>query len=1611
MDYIDKYDWIGEYHQGVALVKKNERFGAIMVGGKEIVSPIYDALSDFEGGYATATYNGEERIVNLSGQIQVKKGEELVFLPEEYDWGNDYIEGICVIIKNGKFGIVDKDFQVIEKPSYQRYSGYQNGYALFEYNNMWLNDVSCIIDTKGKILYDNAKEVGQDFFVVSLPDENTLYGLIDKNLAVRIPCMYEEIWPLKENLYVAKKNKINHVINTKGEVVLTLKYGESITAKDPYFLIESSGTYRLLGSRMNEVLKIKYGERLSNIICINDYFNIVEVVSQNNTFIRHIFTVTGKEVLTHYGTINILPDHDVLYYVSTYRGLYKITKDGLFFLLKTYWDDNNSLKQSDLLTISSLTGLEVSSSYFNYSFGHFSTDRLLINDFSCGCHGLSDKTGTIIISPQYKVLVSWKNNLIIAAKELGEGNDRYLKFGIIDSNGNTILPFEYGFIGTLWPSCLLVYSLDAKLESYYFATTNAKISIIPPNRSFSYGLLDSNLKVIIKPKYNKIETFISSKSLLKVSFGKMFGVIDYKGNEIVPVKYHDVHRVNNPKGIFSVSVSIKTSFPYTTLTNLVNEKGAFVVSSSSSKDVYVSPDICDWCDKFNEDGYAKIIKNGLAGKINMGLKLISLNGTQQIEVPSNFSWAYDYKYGYVPVLMNSKWGLADSNFNLVIPCEYFIIEPLCPDFFVYQIENNSKIGLLDKNNVKLTEPNYKSIDYIEGKYFKLEKIVNNPHIDNDVYEIIDKSGHHVIPITCSSISMYTFKNIEYWVVKSKGKMGVYCGSLYVVPPIFDNVEFRDNVFVCDVYEQGYSNLNRNKRIKYSNVYDVDGELQLCIEKGIVIKIPKEYETAKYIGLGLIRVMKEDWWGIINIMNEVVATPAYSYIDNFDGSFARIGIAKDDNSPQKLFFSIDGCWHLKWGLINTSGDIVIPLEYDYIEKWDNDYYLLTKDNYRTLLSPSLHSILETNDELKKLDDRFIIAKRDLTEYTVKGLYDFKGNEIVPADEKHGFSQIEALENGFLKVTYYKGEYGGSNIAIFDCQLRKIVDIHHCDDVSLLPNGFILVESHNYGSPTTYSLFNLQGHEILPDSYYEIKFKNDGMISVRNSDGWGMADIRGNVIIEPKYLDELVFNDGIAKITVKGSSSTHRINIKGNVFVLDGKSSVELPDYVYWGTNFVNGISIVRGKGRGRDVIGVININGDMIIPTQCTCISLLSNKTIKVRRNEKMGVFDMSGQAIFPPIFSSIEYVAKDRVRVKWYSKWINRWDKFGVYISSEGREFKQDPNVVFDIVDDGKKDEENALFYNRCVLCNSYGVIVHDNGFIYIGKFVGQYACAYKKVTKNNNVVQFSNAGIINIHGKTITEPIYDKIVLYEKSLFAKVRKDGKYGIIHIPSGSIHIFEDIEIKYMWDINQYGLCIYSDECWYNDYSDKWEYSGRLGVLSIKGVVIPLGKYDNINLLNNGLIEVSNEAEDQCGLLDKDGNIILPVKYSYISKFKGQFATICLGGKRDDEWSCKVKGGKWGVIDSVGKIVKECVSDAEEVLEGKECDHIETDNQTSFEEPSVILSDGIPEPKERNSYDYGYDSYRDDDDEGPYSKYGGYNGWDDNTIDEAFDGNPELTWNID
>lgn len=49
--------------------------------------------------------------------------------------------------------------------------------------------------------------------------------------------------------------------------------------------------------------------------------------------------------------------------------------------------------------------------------------------------------------------------------------------------------------------------------------------------------------------------------------------------------------------------------------------------------------------------------------------------------------------------------------------------------------------------------------------------------------------------------------------------------------------------------------------------------------------------------------------------------------------------------------------------------------------------------------------------------------------------------------------------------------------------------------------------------------------------------------------------------------------------------------------------------------------------------------------------------------------------------------------------------------------------------------------------------------------------------------------------------------------------------------------------------------------------------------------------------------------------------------------------------------------------------------------------------------------------QDDYEPNYDDYDYDDYGSSYEKYGGYNGWSDDAIDDAFEGDPMNTWNVD
>ena len=1542
------YDEEPVFHQGIAIVKRNGKYGAIMVGGKEIIPPIYDMLTEFKDGLAEVEYKGEKRLLNLSGQIQVKRNNEYVFIPEKYDWGCDYNRNACVVEKSGKYGLLSDDFHELIEPIYNSIVeindvaylaiGEHKGIILSITPKLHYIVSDCLFSEKGVFLGA----------IVSLPEEDRLYGILDDKLQI--------VQPIENDRIDIKSNKF-FVIQQKGEGVGLCTLDDVIISKGQYDEIE----------------------------VINEYFIVASNRDKEGWKTTHTWLLNAKGIC--------------LVEFSGYVP-FSATKDG------TVSFDRFKISPAGVLYF-------VSYKKINYK---------------------REELAQYIVSPDfimYEYIAPFNSDNFIVGKKNENG---ILRFGVVDSKGVTILPFEYSRLKILSKD-FIGYSIedenildlkkddnDKDLEWLLYHTDYGRFG--EKLSALSFGILNSEYKMICPPKYRNIKVVETvSSSFFKVSVnGHEWGIIDKKDKVVLPIKFDSVDFVDE-KYIFdpiheynAIKVekllgvaSNSQSWDPQRKQNRFDETGSFIVPLKDGKIISVSSTKYDWCDSFNDRGWAKVVKSGLSGKINIKGELISLVDDNLIVVPNCFDWAFDFRFGYVPVYKDGRWGIADINWAPVIPCVYELIVPICEGFFKYkEIARDSlpdykgdegtqalrrinnpqyKYGIVDINNIKILIAEYKDVWPIEGGFFKIEREVENTVREYDRFGIFNSKGDMVIAPNYSEIVLVRIEGKDFWITTQNRKRGVFSAGLNVIPNIFDDILVEDGIFVCkaNTYSKGNGILVK---------YNVNGEILIdCMDYHCLV--PAEYDVAYPSDYGLIRVVKEGKWGIINIMNDVVVPPSYTYIDTFDGQFAKVGNTENNEC---IYFPDEKDIRLhvksmKYGLIDTSGDIVLPLEYDYISKWDNGYYCASKDKHAILLSPSLHPIFNTERHLEKLDDRYVLIVGGCTKY---GLIDFSGNEIISANEGHGFSKIEVLKNDFLKVTYYKGEYGRSHIAILNNLGKTLFEKRYdCDDIKLLDNGFFLVECNNYSSPTTYSLVSLQGKEILQNSYYDIKFVNDGMLSLRNYGGWGLADIKGHLLIETHYLDELVFEDNVSDIRVKGSSLTQKINKEGIVIVHNGKNEIELPNSVYWGTDFINNVSIVRGKGGGYNVIGVANIKGNIIIHTRYESVSLLSNKTIRVQDGDCYGIFDLKGNVIFPPIFTSMEYIDNNCIKVTWNLKIATKWDKNG-YIPGPDSKYKGYDN--------------DYLVNNRSAICNSKAEIINDKEIIFVGKFINGYARAYKEVTTEKGRVKLKQAGVVNTSGKTIIPLIYDGIIIYEDSQYIWLRRNGKYGIADLKSGKQKMFNELDIKHLWDVDKLGRCIYSEDCEYDPDIEDW-IGETCGVLGIKGIIVPAGKYDNIYLLDNGLIEVSNETDGLYGLLDKDGKELLPPKYTHISHFKGKYATICLGGVMNENYPYNYVGGKWGVIDNTGRFVKECEFDEEDILEEEKYDNERTENQSPFKEPSVILSDKIPEPKENNSYDYGYDSYRDDDDEGPYSKYGGYNGWDDNTIDEAFDGNPELTWNID
>lgn len=335
-------------------------------------------------------------------------------LPFTYDRISFFSPTIVTIQKDKKFGLAYCTGKIIVPPTYENLSSLNHS----SQNNMFLvvklNNKYGIIDTIGKItvpiIYDrlnNCNDCGNNLIKISTEGKWGQWGLINLTNKIILPIIYSEITPLYNNIIRVKTLSIN-----KSELI------------EKYGLIDSEGNF-ILDTTQDQIEKeryssyIKYRKNGLEGLLTNEGKPFVAPIYNNIERFNNGYAIVKKNFLL--GLINkkgkeIIP--------TQYKVLYPDSKRGLIKAMDStnkwgYINYNHKVKMK--FVYDELV-------YINGDAYFFKLD---------GEYGLMTSKEVVFKKFKYKKMYKSGDFYVVEENNLS---------GIIDENGNILLPIKYAYI-------------------------------------------------------------------------------------------------------------------------------------------------------------------------------------------------------------------------------------------------------------------------------------------------------------------------------------------------------------------------------------------------------------------------------------------------------------------------------------------------------------------------------------------------------------------------------------------------------------------------------------------------------------------------------------------------------------------------------------------------------------------------------------------------------------------------------------------------------------------------------------------------------------------------------------------------------------------------------------------------------------------------------------------------------------------------------------------------------------------------------------------------------------------------------------------------------------
>ena len=462
----------------------------------------------------------------------------------------------------------------------------------------------CIITPKLKeVLKEYVVNGIEDGYIIvgqNNKDGRMRYGCIDLNGKIILPLRYSSLSFAGDNLLIAEdfdknKNFNKGCINLKGKKIIPIQY-EVIRPRGDYFMVQKDQKFGIFDKNGKEVVPLDYDyilefypefgidgtvpykyegafylDKGGNVKVVNlDRERNPHYGIHQNTPIDFQRTVKDGK----YGYVNYLGQE----IPCTYQDASKYFSEGLAAVVM-----NNKVGFIDVQgNIAIPFQFEYSEPKFHVSSYCYHRDHrkrsqteydsfwyygFFSDGYACmiknGKYGFIDRNGKTVIPYEYSWASRFHHGTAVVEKKYGKGE----KYGLIDKNNTLILPIEYDLI-QYYPDaeayevvkngkiglysgegkCLIPCQYDDDPFFFYGHDGFSRVE-----KDGKYGLIDRNGIEVLPCQYDDFHTFsIDFGEFVEVSQNGKHGIVDLNNQIIVPFEFESAGRFGNNKNLFRV---------------------------------------------------------------------------------------------------------------------------------------------------------------------------------------------------------------------------------------------------------------------------------------------------------------------------------------------------------------------------------------------------------------------------------------------------------------------------------------------------------------------------------------------------------------------------------------------------------------------------------------------------------------------------------------------------------------------------------------------------------------------------------------------------------------------------------------------------------------------------------------------------------------------------------------------------------------------------------------------------------------------------------------------------------------------------------------------------